>query len=208
RFSRSTRSQRPRVIPVKAPGPKRTRNASRQDMGDGPPHRAAGWPLAFAPFWGTAAGPSTTLSPLTPEEPPSFYASGPDDSHPLPTAGDVAAPSRLECPRRRARADEDRPMPEDAEKIRAAVRRRFAQVARSPDQERKFPVGPESARKLGYDPQEIDALPRAAETKADRNAVRLLKRYEAAPRRSEKVRGGGPERGAAPEALRSGARPV
>jgi hypothetical protein len=34
-----------------------------------------------------------------------------------------------------------------------------AQVARSPGQERKFPVGPESARKLGYDPQEIDALP-------------------------------------------------
>ncbi len=46
-----------------------------------------------------------------------------------------------------------------AEEIRAAVKQRFAQVARSPDQETKFPVGPASARRLGYDPQEIDALP-------------------------------------------------
>ncbi len=46
-----------------------------------------------------------------------------------------------------------------AEEIRAAVEQRFAQVARSPDQERKFPVGPASAKKLGYDPLEIDALP-------------------------------------------------
>jgi hypothetical protein len=45
------------------------------------------------------------------------------------------------------------------EEIRAAVEQRFAQVARSPDQEQKFPVGPASARKLGNDPQEIDALP-------------------------------------------------
>jgi protein-L-isoaspartate O-methyltransferase len=50
---------------------------------------------------------------------------------------------------------------DNAEKIRAAVEQRFAQVARSPDQERKFPVGPASAKKLGYDPQEIDALPPA-----------------------------------------------
>ena len=50
-------------------------------------------------------------------------------------------------------------MPTTAEEIRAAVEQRFAQVARSPDQERKFPVGPASAKKLGYDPQEIDALP-------------------------------------------------
>ena len=50
-------------------------------------------------------------------------------------------------------------MPDSAEAIRAAVERRFAQVARSPDQEQKFPVGPASAKKLGYDPQEIDALP-------------------------------------------------
>jgi SAM-dependent methyltransferase len=52
-------------------------------------------------------------------------------------------------------------MIENAEEIRAAVGQRFAQVARSPEQERKFPVGPASAKKLGYDPQEIDALPPA-----------------------------------------------
>jgi SAM-dependent methyltransferase len=46
-----------------------------------------------------------------------------------------------------------------AEEIRAAVEQRFAQLARSPRQERKFPVGPASAMKLGYDPREIDSLP-------------------------------------------------
>jgi SAM-dependent methyltransferase len=50
-------------------------------------------------------------------------------------------------------------MPTTAEDVRAAVEQLFAQVARSPDQETKFPVGPASAQKLGYDPQEIDALP-------------------------------------------------
>jgi len=50
-------------------------------------------------------------------------------------------------------------MPTTAEAIRAAVGQRFAQVARSPGQETQFPVGPASARKLGYDPPEIDALP-------------------------------------------------
>jgi SAM-dependent methyltransferase len=47
------------------------------------------------------------------------------------------------------------------EEIRAAVGQRFAQVARSPEHETKFPVGPASAKRLGYDPQEIDALPPA-----------------------------------------------
>jgi arsenite methyltransferase len=50
-------------------------------------------------------------------------------------------------------------MPTTAEEIRAAVKQRFANIARSPDQEKKFPVGPASAKALGYDPQEIDALP-------------------------------------------------
>jgi SAM-dependent methyltransferase len=50
-------------------------------------------------------------------------------------------------------------VPEKAAEISAAVEQRFAQVARLPDQERKFPVGPASAKNLGYDPQEIDALP-------------------------------------------------
>jgi arsenite methyltransferase len=45
------------------------------------------------------------------------------------------------------------------EEIRAAVKQRFAGIARSPDQEKKFPVGPNSARALGYDPRAIDALP-------------------------------------------------
>lgn len=43
-----------------------------------------------------------------------------------------------------------------------AVRGRFAKVARSPNEETKFPVGPASAKKLGYDPDEIDCLPASA----------------------------------------------
>jgi arsenite methyltransferase len=50
-------------------------------------------------------------------------------------------------------------MTDTPEDIRAAVAQRFAQVARSPETEQKFPVGPASAKKLGYDPHEIDALP-------------------------------------------------
>ena len=38
-----------------------------------------------------------------------------------------------------------------AAEIRAAVEQRFAQVARSPELEQKFPVGPVSAKKLGYE---------------------------------------------------------
>ncbi len=43
--------------------------------------------------------------------------------------------------------------------IHAALAQRFARVARSPDQETKFPVGPASARTLGYDPRQLEALP-------------------------------------------------
>ena len=43
--------------------------------------------------------------------------------------------------------------------LQSAVKERFANVARSPSEERKFPVGPASAKKLGYHPKEIDALP-------------------------------------------------
>jgi hypothetical protein len=50
-------------------------------------------------------------------------------------------------------------MPATAEEIRAAIEERFAQVARSPEQEQKFPVSPASARKLGYDTSEIGTLP-------------------------------------------------
>jgi SAM-dependent methyltransferase len=43
--------------------------------------------------------------------------------------------------------------------VRAAVKKRFASVAALPGQEKKFPVGPASAKTLGYAPQEVDALP-------------------------------------------------
>ena len=45
--------------------------------------------------------------------------------------------------------------------LRASVIDRFTLVAGSPEQEQKFPVGPESAKKLGYQPAEVDALPSA-----------------------------------------------
>lgn len=50
-------------------------------------------------------------------------------------------------------------MPDTPGSIRAAVEQRFATIALSPDREKKFPVGPASAKALGYDSQEIDALP-------------------------------------------------
>ena len=50
-------------------------------------------------------------------------------------------------------------MEDNAEEIRVKVRERFARVATVPSQEKKFPVGPESAKRLGYDPEEIDRLP-------------------------------------------------
>ena len=48
--------------------------------------------------------------------------------------------------------------PSSAE-LQATVKQRFTKIALSPDQERKFPVGPASAKKLGYEPKEIDGLP-------------------------------------------------
>ena len=50
-------------------------------------------------------------------------------------------------------------MPTTASVIRAAVEQRFAQVARSPGEEKKFPVGTASTKKLGYDSHEMDSLP-------------------------------------------------
>ena len=46
--------------------------------------------------------------------------------------------------------------------LRAAVQERFAKVAVSPAGEQKFPIGPASAKKLGYNPADIDALPISA----------------------------------------------
>lgn len=50
-------------------------------------------------------------------------------------------------------------MPDSNAEPWTTVKERFAKVALSPDQEKKFPVGPASAKKLGYDPKEIDSLP-------------------------------------------------
>lgn len=36
---------------------------------------------------------------------------------------------------------------------------RFSRVATAPEREQKFPVGPESAKRLGYDADEVEALP-------------------------------------------------
>jgi SAM-dependent methyltransferase len=41
----------------------------------------------------------------------------------------------------------------------ASVVERFTKIARSPATEKKFPCGPESAKRLGYDAAEVDALP-------------------------------------------------
>jgi arsenite methyltransferase len=49
---------------------------------------------------------------------------------------------------------------ETPEQISAAVKQRFASLACSPESEKKFPIGPESARRLGYAAKEIDALPK------------------------------------------------
>lgn len=45
------------------------------------------------------------------------------------------------------------------EQFRQTISARFANVALAPEQETAFPVGPESAKSLGYEPNEIDALP-------------------------------------------------
>ena len=46
--------------------------------------------------------------------------------------------------------------------IRKTVRERFSRLALSPESERKFPIGPESAKRLGYAPAWIDQLPASA----------------------------------------------
>lgn len=45
------------------------------------------------------------------------------------------------------------------DEIQKAVKARFALIAENPTQEQKFPVGPESAKKLGYASEVIDHLP-------------------------------------------------
>ena len=43
--------------------------------------------------------------------------------------------------------------------IKQQIRMRFSNIAQSPESEQVFPVGPESAKVLGYDANEIDGLP-------------------------------------------------
>lgn len=52
-------------------------------------------------------------------------------------------------------------MSQTSDDLRTAVKERFAAVAAAPDREEKFPVGPVSAKKLGYNSHEINALPSA-----------------------------------------------
>jgi arsenite methyltransferase len=51
------------------------------------------------------------------------------------------------------------PMIEPANTIKAMIEERFSKVALDPSAERKFPVGPNSAKRLGYEAAEIDTLP-------------------------------------------------
>jgi arsenite methyltransferase len=56
-------------------------------------------------------------------------------------------------------------MSESLDQIKAMIEERFVKVALDPAGERKFPVGPDSAKLLGYAAAEIDALPpRATES--------------------------------------------
>jgi arsenite methyltransferase len=50
-------------------------------------------------------------------------------------------------------------MQESQDQIKAEIKQRFVKLAVAPQEERKFPVGPASAKKLGYGAAEIDALP-------------------------------------------------
>jgi arsenite methyltransferase len=48
---------------------------------------------------------------------------------------------------------------ETPDQIRAGIEERFVRVARSPHEEQPFAIGPDSAKRLGYDAAEIDSLP-------------------------------------------------
>jgi arsenite methyltransferase len=50
-------------------------------------------------------------------------------------------------------------MSESSDQIKATIAERFVKIALAPASEQKFPVGPDSAKRLGYDAAEIDALP-------------------------------------------------
>jgi SAM-dependent methyltransferase len=44
-------------------------------------------------------------------------------------------------------------------RIKAETKERFAKLALAPQEEQKFPIGPASAKRLGYEAHEIDSLP-------------------------------------------------
>ena len=50
-------------------------------------------------------------------------------------------------------------MDQTAEAIQVSIKERYANLARCPGSEKGFPVGPASAKSLGYPAAEIDALP-------------------------------------------------
>jgi arsenite methyltransferase len=52
-------------------------------------------------------------------------------------------------------------MNQTSEQIKAEIKQRFVNLALTPQEEQKFPVGPGSAKWLGYDAHEIDSLPRS-----------------------------------------------
>ena len=43
--------------------------------------------------------------------------------------------------------------------IKEQVQARFRRISVEPSSEKRVPIGPESAKNLGYDPKEIDSLP-------------------------------------------------
>ncbi len=50
-------------------------------------------------------------------------------------------------------------MPDTPDDFRQVICERFAKVAVAPDRKGKLPEGPQRAKSLGYEPDEIDALP-------------------------------------------------
>ena len=50
-------------------------------------------------------------------------------------------------------------MIESSDQIKSQIKERFVKVALEPQAKQRHPTGPASAKKLGYDPTEIDGLP-------------------------------------------------
>ena len=51
------------------------------------------------------------------------------------------------------------PENDQQEDLRSSIISRFTAIAVAPDREQRFPIGPDSAKRLGYDAAEVDALP-------------------------------------------------